>query len=58
MTLAKTKTYKKNNTKAKKNTNTKFFTKSMYARFLESRGFKNLKYDIDMTSFDDKDKVT
>ena len=50
MTMTKTKTYKKTNTKTKAHTQTKTDTKCfqdlMYAIFIKSREFKNLKCDI------------
>ena len=55
MTMTNTKTYKK--TKTQKKTYTKCFKDSMYGIFSKSRGFKDLTYDIDMSSCDDKYKA-
>ena len=50
MTMSETNTYKNTNTKTKthihKQTNIKCFQDPMYAIFIKSRGFKDLKYFI------------
>ena len=51
MTMTETNTYKKTKKKTKTHTHTKCFQGPMYAIFLKSRGFKDLKYYVD-SSFD------
>ena len=46
MSMTHTKTNTKTNTQTK--TNTKCFKDPMYVIFLNSRGFKDFKYDMDM----------